>query len=85
MKRLLPLLISVTLLGLLLYFLLAFEIMPVVESLEAYDYIIYALVVLVPISVGVTLVLFLYRKKDKKIRAICSRGFFLQFNCKSCF
>lgn len=73
MKRLLPLLISVTLLGLLLYFLFAFEIMPVVESLEAYDYIIYALVVLVPISVGVTLVLFLYRKKDKKIQWLKNR------------
>ena len=67
MKRLLPLLFTLAGFCGLVYFLYTFEIKPEKSSLEVYDYMLYSLAVILPIFIGVFTMLFLYRKKDKKI------------------
>ena len=73
MKRLLPLLISIISFGLLSYFIYVYELKPEKPVFEIYDYIIYALAIILPLLIGVFMTLFLYRKKDKKIQWLKNR------------
>ena len=73
MKRLIALLTSIGLYAVTLYVLITYEIMPEIKTLKAYDYVIYSLAVLLPLLVGIFAVLFLYRKKDKKITWLKNR------------
>ena len=68
MKRLLPLLISIAGLAASLYFAYIYEIEPKLDTLEIRDYIIYALVIVLPLLIGILIMLVAYSKKDKKIR-----------------
>ena len=67
MKRLLPLLFTLAGFGTLVYFIYFLEIKPEKNSFEVYDIVIYSLAIILPILIGVFAMLFLYRKKDKKI------------------
>ena len=73
MKRLIALLTFVVLYAVTLYMLITNEIMPEINNLKALDYVIYSLAVLLPLLVGIFTVLFLYRKKDKKITWLKNR------------
>ena len=73
MKRLLPLLFTILGFGTLVYFFYTYEIRPEKSTLEVYDYIIYSLAIILPILIGVFGMLFLYRKKDKKIAWLKNR------------
>ena len=73
MKRLIPLVASILGFGFLVYFFYTYEIVPEKHILEAYDYVIYSLAIVLLISIGVFTVLFLYRKQDKKIAWLKNR------------
>ena len=73
MKRLLPLLFTIVGFGTLVYFFYIYEIRPEKANLEVYDYIIYSLAIVLSVLIGVFAMLFLYRKKDKKIAWLKNR------------
>ena len=73
MKRLIPLIVSILGFGCLVYFFYIYEIIPEKSDLEAYDYLIYSLAVILPVLIGVFAMLFFYRKKDKKITWLKNR------------
>ena len=73
MKRLIPLLILTGLFGVFVYFFYTYELVPEKANLEVYDYVMYALVVLLPALIGVFIVLLIYSKKDKKIAWLKNR------------
>ena len=73
MKRLLPLLLTIVGFGTLVYFFYIYEIRPEKANLEVYDYIIYSLAIVLSVLIGVFAMLFLYRKKDKKIAWLKNR------------
>ena len=73
MKRLIPLLISIGAFGALIYVVYIYELRPEKVTLEIYDYVIYSLAILLPILIGVFMMSFFYRKKDKKIAWLKNR------------
>ena len=73
MKRLLPLLFTIVGFGTLVYFFYIYEIRPEKANLEVYDYLIYSLAIVLSILIGVFTMLFIYRKKDKKIAWLKNR------------
>ena len=73
MKRLIPLFISIIAFTALIYFVYIYELRPEKVTLEAYDYVIYSLAILLPILIGVFMMSFFYRKKDKKIAWLKNR------------
>ena len=73
MKRLLPLLISIAGFAASLYFAYIYEIEPKLDTLEIRDYIIYALVIVLPLLIGILIMLVAYSKKDKKITWLKNR------------
>ena len=61
MKRLLPLFISIAGLAASLYFAYIYEIEPKLDTFEIRDYIIYALVIVLPLIIGILIMLVAYR------------------------
>ena len=72
MKRLSVLLILILIYAAAIYFAITQNLV-VLENLEPLDYVIYGGIVIAPILVGVFFVLFLNRKKDKKISWLKNR------------
>ena len=73
MKRFITLLLLVVTYAVVIYFYITKEIMPVVSTLQPYDYVIQSLVVLFPLLIGIFVMLFIYRKKDKTISWLKNR------------
>ena len=67
MKRFITLLLLVVTYVVIIYFYITQEIMPVISELEPSDYVIQAMMILFPLLIGVFVMLFIYRKKDKTI------------------
>ena len=67
MKRFITLLLLLVIYAVVIYFYITQEIFPVLTSLNPFDYVILGMMVVIPLLIGIFVMLFIYRKKDKTI------------------